>query len=491
WCLFLAGPTWQFKAMKEMYLPDLSDMHQKIAIKLQQHDSLPQQQRTEQTERPRVFKSILERMIQPLQLPKRGITPGNRDKLGSYEKQIIQLLSSTTRNRKPPSALQQEQPVPPSHIQTIQQSQSQTSRVQSHEDQMNPQLQPVKLQNSVTLIQLNNTTNVQHNLLSSLSASPSPQQNMMNSLQPTSNLDSGQGGSSSSLQQVAVGSLQQNPVSAPQQASANTMTSQSAVNVLQSNVNQLQANSSLLQQQHRKHQPEQHLVQSQQLKQLQQSHQMHQQMMQQKQQMMQQCQQQLHQQTKQQQLSQIQGHQMPQIHQMNEVNDMKMRQMGVKPGAFHQHHSAAQRTAYHHQQTKPGASFPILSPQLLQAASPQIPQNPSPQIDRQNLLTSLTKAGTPLQSGSSPFVVPPPPSPMPGDSEKVSSGVSSLANAGNSGHQQTSGAPASAPSLAIGTPGCQHHPCWLSLPLEMETMVMHQPWSLASQVFQRSLWSAL
>ncbi|KAK6945577.1 hypothetical protein RJ641_013121, partial [Dillenia turbinata] len=450
------------KSMKEMYLPDLRDMYQKIAIKLQQHDSIPQQQRTEQIEKLRVFKTMLERLIRFLQLPKVDISPDQRDKVGLYEKQIIQVLSSTTRNRKPPSALQQGQPLPPSHIQTIQQSQpsqSQTSLVQSHENQMNPQLQPMKLQNSVTSVQLNNVTNVQHNPLSSLSASPAP----MNSLQPISNLDSGQGGSLSSLQQVAVGSLQQNPVSAPQQASVNTMTSHSVVNVLQGNVNQLQANSSLLQQQHLKHQPEQHLMQNQQLKQLQQRHQMHQQIMQQKQQMMQQHQQQLHQQTKQQQPSQIQGHQMPQIHQMNEVNDMKMRQMGVKPGAFQQHHSAAQRTPYHHQQLKSGAPFPISSPQLLQAASPQISQNPSPQIDQQNLLTSLTKAGTPLQSASSPSVVPSPstplaPSPMPGDSEKVSSGVSSLANAGNSGHQQTSGAPASAPSLAIGTPGMSASP---------------------------------
>ncbi|KAK9282712.1 hypothetical protein L1049_010932 [Liquidambar formosana] len=74
--------------------------------------------------------------------------------------------------------------------------------------------------------------------------------------------------------------------------------------------------------------------------------------------------------------------------------------MGVKSGAFQQHHPAGQRSAYH-QQLKPGATFPISSPQLLQASSPQIPQHSSPQIDHQNLLTSLTKAGTPLQSANS------------------------------------------------------------------------------------------
>ncbi|KAK6915476.1 hypothetical protein RJ641_020593 [Dillenia turbinata] len=209
---------------------------------------------------------------------------------------------------------------------TIEKSYTVASQVQSYENQMNPQWRPMKLQNSITSVQLNNVTNVQQNSLSSLSASPAPQQNMMNSLKPTSNLDSEQGGSLSSSQQVAIGSLLQNPVGAPQQASVNTMTSQSVC------------------------------------------HQRHQQMMQQKQQMTQQHQQQLHQKSEQQQLSQIQGHQMPQIHQMNGVNNMKMRQMGVKPGAFQQHHSAAQRTAYHHQQLKPVAPFPISSP-LLQSAS--------------------------------------------------------------------------------------------------------------------------
>ena len=137
--------------------------------------------------------------------------------------------------------------------------------------------------------------------------------------------------------------------------------------------------------------------------------------------------------------------------------------MGVKQGVFQQHHSATQRSSFPHQQMKPGASFPTSSPQLLQAASPQIPQNSSPQIDQQNLLSSLTKTGTPLQSANSPFVVPSPatpmaPSPMPGESEKPISGISSLSNAGNIGNQQPSSAPAPAPSLAIGTPGISASP---------------------------------
>ncbi|CAH2080569.1 unnamed protein product [Thlaspi arvense] len=276
------------KTMKESYLPELNEMYLKIAGKLQQ------------------------------------------DKLGSYEKQIINFLNSN-RPRKPGASLQQGQQLPQSHLHPMQQSQqpqSQITSVQPHENQMNPQLQSMNLQGSVATMPQNNVAGLQHNSLSSLSGVPNASQSMINSIQPTSNMDSGQGNAQNALQQAAVGSLQQNPVSAPQQM---------------------------------------------------------------------------------------------------------RQQMAVKSGGFPQHHSVGQRAAYHGQQLKSGAQFPISSPQLLQAASPQMPQHPSPQIDQQNLLTSLTKAGTPLQPASSPFVVPSPatpltaPSPIPGESEKVNSASPLLA----------------------------------------------------------------
>lgn len=146
---------------------------------------------------------------------------------------------------------------------------------------------------------------------------------------------------------------------------------------------------------------------------------------------------------------------------MADSTDMKIRQqLGVKSGAFQQQHSAGQRSAY--QQLKPGNQFHISSPQLLQPASPQISQHASPQIDQQNMLSALTKDGTPLPSANSPFIVPSPstpsvPSPMPGESEKVNSGVSALSNAGNI-HHQTAVASVPAQSLAIGTPGISASP---------------------------------
>ncbi|PQQ20321.1 hypothetical protein Pyn_16895 [Prunus yedoensis var. nudiflora] len=367
------GGDWQeevfqkIKGMKEMYLPELSEMYQKIATKLQQHDSLPQQPKSEQLEKLKMFRTMLERLISVLQISKSSISPGLKDKLVLYEKQIVNFIN-TNRPRKPVSSLQQGQ-LPPPHMHSMQQSQSQITQVQSHENQMNPQLQSMNLQGSVATMQQSNMTSLQQSSMSALSGVSTAQQNMMNSLPPSSNMDSGQGNALNSLQQVPVGSNQQTSVSAPQQANMNALSSQSGVNMLQANMNSIQPNS-------------------------------------------------------------------------DETGD------GCKAGVFQQHLSAGQR-AYPHPQLKSGSPFP--TNQLLQAASPQISQHSSPQVDQQNLLTH-PKAGTPLQTASSPFVIPSPstpmaPSPMPGDSEKPSS----LSNAGNVGHQQTTG-------WSAGPVPCHWHP---------------------------------
>ncbi|KAJ0007057.1 hypothetical protein Pint_30219 [Pistacia integerrima] len=461
------GGDWQeevyqkIKAMKDMYFPELNDMYNKIATKLQQHDSLPQQPKSEQLEKLKIFKTMLERIITFLQVSKSNISPNFREKLGSYEKQIINFIN-TNRPRKPVSSLQPGQ-LPPPHMHSMQQPQSQLTQVQPHDNQMNSQMQSMNLQGSVGTMPQNNMTNMQHKSMSSMSGVSTASQNMSNSLQPGSNLDSGQGNSLNSLHQVSVGSLQQNSVGTSQQANMNTLSSQSGVNMLPSNINPLQSNSNMLQHQHMK-QEQQQMLQSQQLKQQMQQRQIQHQMMQKQQLMQQQQQQQLHQQAKQQLPGQMQTHQMPQLHQMNDVSDMKMRQgMGVKPGVFQQHLLSSQCSVYPHQQLKPGATFPISSPQMVQAASPQMPQHSSPQVDQQNLLSSLTKTGTPLQSASSPLIVPSPstplaPSPMPGDSDKPISGISSQANAGNIAHQLNSNTQAAAMSVAIGTPGISAAP---------------------------------
>ncbi|XP_021818045.1 mediator of RNA polymerase II transcription subunit 15a-like isoform X2 [Prunus avium] len=106
------GGDWQeevfqkIKFMKEMYLPELSEMYQKIATKLQQLDSLPQQPKSEQLEKLKMFRTILERLISVLQISKSSISPGLKDKLLLYEKQMVSVIN-TNRPRKPVSSLHQ------------------------------------------------------------------------------------------------------------------------------------------------------------------------------------------------------------------------------------------------------------------------------------------------------------------------------------------------------------------------------------------------
>ena len=67
---------------------------------------------------------MLERIKTFLQVSKNNILPNFKEKLGSYEKQILNFIN-TNRPRKPVSSLQQ----PESHI----------TQKQSQENQMNPQ----------------------------------------------------------------------------------------------------------------------------------------------------------------------------------------------------------------------------------------------------------------------------------------------------------------------------------------------------------------
>ncbi|XP_050898526.1 mediator of RNA polymerase II transcription subunit 15a isoform X4 [Lathyrus oleraceus] len=446
----LSGGDWQeelyqkLQTMKENYLPDLNEIFQKIAMRFQQYDSTPQQPKSDQVEKLRQYRMMLERMITFLQIPKNIIIPSFKEKLGAYEKQIVHLISSF-RPRKAISSLQPGQ-LPPTHMSSTPQSQSQVTSVQSHENQMISQMQPSNLQGSAATIQQNNAANLQHSSMSGLSTT---QQNMLNTIQPSNSVDVGQGNSANSLQQAPLSSLQQNNGSTPQQTNINSLSSQGGVNVIQPNLNTHQSGSTMLQPQlkHQEHQ----MLQNQQYKQ---QYQQQGQLMQRQQLLPQR--QQLHQPGKQ-QLS-VQS----QINQMNDINDMKMRQgIGVKPGVFQQHINSGQNSAYSHQQSKQGSPFQVASPQLFQAASPQIPQHSSPQVDQQTHQQSLAKVATPLQSSNSPFGLPTPsppmaPSPMLVDSEKPIPGVSS-SSAANVG-QHTGGAAAPAQSLAIGTPGISASP---------------------------------
>ncbi|KAI3872338.1 hypothetical protein MKX03_019605 [Papaver bracteatum] len=90
----------KIKSMREKYLPDLSDMHQKISQKCRQHDSLSQPPMSEQIEKLKIFKNMLDKMARFLNLPKCSAMPSLKDKLASYEKQILYVLN-WNRTRKP------------------------------------------------------------------------------------------------------------------------------------------------------------------------------------------------------------------------------------------------------------------------------------------------------------------------------------------------------------------------------------------------------
>ncbi|KAK2425475.1 mediator of RNA polymerase II transcription subunit 15a [Trifolium repens] len=166
-----SGGDWQeqvyqkIKAMKESYLQELCEMYQKLETKLQQHDSLPHQPTSDQLEKLKVFKMMLGRFITFLQVSKSNISPIVKEKLGSYEKQIINFIN-TNRPRKM-SSLQPGQ-LPPPHMHSMSQTQSQVTQVQSHENQMNNQLQ-TNMQGSGATMQQNNMTSLQHSSLSGVS----------------------------------------------------------------------------------------------------------------------------------------------------------------------------------------------------------------------------------------------------------------------------------------------------------------------------------
>ncbi|KAJ0768950.1 putative coactivator CBP, KIX domain superfamily, mediator complex subunit 15, KIX [Helianthus annuus] len=107
----------KMKAM-DLYLLDLNDMHQKLLSKLQQNDSLLQQPENELLKKLKVFKNMLERFMQLLQIPKHEILANYKDKLGTYERQSISVVNSNKR-----AAQQQSQALPLQHMQSLQQSQ--------------------------------------------------------------------------------------------------------------------------------------------------------------------------------------------------------------------------------------------------------------------------------------------------------------------------------------------------------------------------------
>ncbi|CAM0947687.1 unnamed protein product [Alopecurus aequalis] len=96
------------KSLKDQYFAQLSELFNKISLKLQQVDSIiPRQSPSEQYERMKSFKIMLDRILQLLQISKSTIQPALREKVPKYEKQIISILNA--QRRKPVQAQVQQQ----------------------------------------------------------------------------------------------------------------------------------------------------------------------------------------------------------------------------------------------------------------------------------------------------------------------------------------------------------------------------------------------
>ncbi|VAI87104.1 unnamed protein product [Triticum turgidum subsp. durum] len=149
------------KSLKDQYFAELSELFNKISVKLQHVDSIiPPQKPSEQYDRMKSFKIMLERILQMLQISKSTIQPAMRDKVPQYEKQIISILNSQRRKPVQPQIQQHFQPpagqAPNSSI-SQQQQPSQT--LQQHDSHTNPQ---ASLSSMSTGLQSSSAAGIQH-----------------------------------------------------------------------------------------------------------------------------------------------------------------------------------------------------------------------------------------------------------------------------------------------------------------------------------------
>lgn len=438
--------------MKDQHLAELGDLSNKIAMKLQHIDNhVPAQKQSEQYDKMKNFKLMLDRTMQFLQINKSSIQPSLKEKIPAYERQIISILQSQRRKPVQPGHQQFPQSGGQAPSSNISQQHQVSQGLQQHDSHAN-QMPQASLPSMSTGVPSSGAAGVHHVPApqSTNFGVPTTQQNVANAQQAGSNLENAQGNNFNSVQHGSMGgALQQGSTGSMQgatnvqQQSSGNMLSHNSMSTMQPNMNSMQANASSLQQ---LKQQEHQMMQNQQMK-----RQMYQQL-QQKQMLQQQVP--IQQQLQKQQQAQMQ---VPQLHSGNDVTELKVRQgAAMKSGMYQQ---MGQRGNYY-QQLKQGGAFPISSPQNLQASSPQISHH-SPQVDQHNLLPSQLKTGTPLHSANSPFVPSPSPpvapSPIPVDSDKPLSNLSSLTNTGQAGHQQTSLAPQTQ-SIAVNTPGISASP---------------------------------
>ncbi|KAI7755838.1 hypothetical protein M8C21_011636 [Ambrosia artemisiifolia] len=160
------------KTMKEKYFQDLVELYRKFIGRLQQHDSLPRQPNGDQVEKLKKYKHLLECFMKFLELPKNKLSLNHKEKLGAYEREIFNLISS--QKGKPGSTLQQQRM---NSLHQSQQTQMQFTQMQPNENQMNSQMQSVNLQhNSLATLHHNSISNAQQTMMGMLQQ---PNSNML------------------------------------------------------------------------------------------------------------------------------------------------------------------------------------------------------------------------------------------------------------------------------------------------------------------------
>ncbi|XP_054780201.1 mediator of RNA polymerase II transcription subunit 15a-like isoform X2 [Prosopis cineraria] len=124
----------KIQMLKDMHLPDLNEMYQRIAYGLQELDSHPQQaESADKHEKLKILKAMLEDFIPFLQISRSKISPAFKEKLLFYEKQIINFV-----NKHRPWILSLplgQVPLPAMHSLLL--PPSRPTHVQSHENQIN------------------------------------------------------------------------------------------------------------------------------------------------------------------------------------------------------------------------------------------------------------------------------------------------------------------------------------------------------------------
>ncbi|XP_051195614.1 uncharacterized protein [Lolium perenne] len=150
------------KSLKGKYFAELNELFNKICVKIHYVDSsIPPQRPSEQYERMKSFKIMLERILQILQISKSTVQPALRDKLPHYEKQIISILNSQRRKPVQPQVQQHFQPPAagqaPNSNSSQQRQPSQSS--QKHYSHTNPQ---ASLSTISTGLQSSSASCIQH-----------------------------------------------------------------------------------------------------------------------------------------------------------------------------------------------------------------------------------------------------------------------------------------------------------------------------------------